>query len=153
MHDLNYFPDGYQDAAEITLPEVWMNWLSMRNRLHALLFSDRITLKSPGRAHRNASGNNIQTIKDTTGSWVLVTRCQIWTGREPGRCHKENGNMISCKNYVCNAQSTTESTCISHKTRACRIYKPKRWRFPTLHTSPTHWLLLKMLPHKINYFV
>lgn len=65
MHDLNYFPDGYQDAAEITLPEVWMNWLSMRNRLHALLFSDRITLKSPGRAHRNASGNNIQTIKDT----------------------------------------------------------------------------------------
>lgn len=64
--DLNYFYLGYQDATEINFPEAWMNWRPIRRT--DFTHSSSLTKShwnNQGRAQLNASGNNIQTIKDT----------------------------------------------------------------------------------------
>ena len=84
--------------------------------------------------------------KTPTGSWPLApwTR-QRQAGRVAARCHREDADMINCKNYVSNTQRTSESTCTSSKIRAWGVRRPEGWLLLTPNASPTHWLLLTLL--------
>lgn len=93
-----------------------MHWLPLRGTDFLLLWpSQAETIRAEPSRMQVAVTSRVS--KTLTSCWPLATRCQTrtQTGREPGRCHGENGNMMNCKNYVCSAQCTTELICMSNK--------------------------------------